>query len=168
VRLAALFARLGVRKVRLTGGEPLLRKDLASIVRRIRALPGVREVCLTTNGHLLAEAARALKDAGLDRINLSVDTLDPEKFPRGHRRPRRRRQAGRGRAGPPRTRASPTCASTTVVVDGFNDGEAAAIVRWPGARRRAALHRADALRRRRPPGLDPGPHRAQCGPRAWR
>lgn len=129
VRLATLFARLGVTKVRLTGGEPLLRQDLPSMVRRIRALPGVREVCLTTNGHLLAAAAKTLKDAGLDRINLSVDTLDPEKF----------RQVTGGLGDVSRLVSGVEAAKAagfsdlrvnTVVVDGFNDGEAASIVRW--------------------------------------
>ncbi|MGC4113694.1 MAG: GTP 3',8-cyclase MoaA [Myxococcales bacterium] len=129
VRVATLFSRIGVKKVRLTGGEPLLRKDLPSIIRRIRALPGLREVCLTTNGHLLAEAAQELKDAGLDRLNLSVDTLDPEKFKKvtgGHG------DVGRLVAGVEAAKAVGFTGLhvNTVVVDGFNDGEAAAIVRW--------------------------------------
>ncbi|HEY3452785.1 MAG TPA: GTP 3',8-cyclase MoaA [Myxococcales bacterium] len=129
VRVATLFARMGVRKVRLTGGEPLLRKDLPSIVRRIRALPGIHEVCLTTNGHLLAESAKELKAAGLDRVNLSVDTLDPEKFKKitgGHG------DVGRLVAGVEAARAAgfADLRVNTVVVDGFNDGEAASIVRW--------------------------------------
>jgi cyclic pyranopterin phosphate synthase len=81
-RLAGLFVQLGVDKVRLTGGEPLLRKDLEKLVSKLSALPALKDLCLTTNGSLLVEKAGALKSAGLTRINVSVDTLDPEKFKR--------------------------------------------------------------------------------------
>lgn len=81
-RLARLFIPLGVEKIRLTGGEPLARKDLEKLVAKLSALEGVRDLCLTTNGSLLAEKAAALRAAGLQRINVSVDTLDPEKFKR--------------------------------------------------------------------------------------
>jgi cyclic pyranopterin phosphate synthase len=77
VRIAA---GLGVDKVRLTGGEPLLRKDLHKLVRMLVALPGIRDVGTTTNGILLAEQATALYDAGLRRLNVSLDTLDPTRF----------------------------------------------------------------------------------------
>jgi cyclic pyranopterin phosphate synthase len=77
VRIAA---RLGVDKVRLTGGEPLLRKDLHKLVRMLVTLPGIRDVGTTTNGILLAEHAAALYDAGLRRLNVSLDTLDPGRF----------------------------------------------------------------------------------------
>ncbi len=77
VRIAA---PLGIDKVRLTGGEPLMRKDLPTLVRMIAAIPGIRDLGLTTNGLLLAEQAQALYDAGLRRINVSLDTLDPERF----------------------------------------------------------------------------------------
>jgi cyclic pyranopterin phosphate synthase len=77
VRIAA---ELGVDKVRLTGGEPLLRKDLHKLVRMLVALPGIREVGTTTNGILLADHAAALYDAGLRRLNVSLDTLDPTRF----------------------------------------------------------------------------------------
>ena len=70
----------GVTKVRLTGGEPLLRDDLEEAVRLTSAVPGVGETTLTTNGIGLAERAHALKDAGLDRVNVSLDTLKPERF----------------------------------------------------------------------------------------
>ncbi len=79
-RLAGLFVHLGVDKVRLTGGEPLLRKDLERLVSKLSSLPGLSELCLTTNGSRLAEKAGALKVAGLKRINVSLDTLNPEKF----------------------------------------------------------------------------------------
>ncbi|HVS39696.1 MAG TPA: GTP 3',8-cyclase MoaA [Gemmataceae bacterium] len=77
VRVAA---PLGIDKIRLTGGEPLMRRDLDRLVRLIVEIPGVRDVGLTTNGLLLAEHAQALFDAGLRRINISLDTLDPDRF----------------------------------------------------------------------------------------
>ena len=80
-RVARIFADLGVKKIRLTGGEPLLRRDLEDLVARLSELPGV-ELCLTTNGTSLAEKAGVLRQAGLRRINVSIDTLDPEKFRR--------------------------------------------------------------------------------------
>ena len=81
-RLARIFIGLGVERIRLTGGEPLLRKDLHRLVERLAALGGLQDLCLTTNGTLLAEQAPLLKAAGLKRINVSLDTLDPEKFKR--------------------------------------------------------------------------------------
>ena len=75
VRIVGAFAALGVEKVRLTGGEPLLRADLPDIVGDLKAL-GVRDVSLTTNGWFLAKQASALRAAGLDRVNVSVDSLD--------------------------------------------------------------------------------------------
>lgn len=81
-RLAKIFVQLGVDKIRLTGGEPLVRRDLDLLVGGISQLPGLSDLCLTTNGSLLAEKAEALKAAGLKRINVSIDTLDPEKFQR--------------------------------------------------------------------------------------
>lgn len=74
------FVRLGVRKVRLTGGEPLLRKGLPDLVARLVAIPGVEDLALTSNGSLLASRAQALRDAGLHRITVSLDALDPEVF----------------------------------------------------------------------------------------
>lgn len=84
--LVGSLVRLGIRRVRLTGGEPLVRKDLLEIVRRIKALPGVEDLSLSTNGTELARRAPALKAAGLDRVNVSLDTLDPEEFARIARR----------------------------------------------------------------------------------
>lgn len=74
------FVRLGVRKVRLTGGEPLLRKNLPELVARLAAIPGIEDLALTTNGSLLAPRARALREAGLHRITISLDALDPGVF----------------------------------------------------------------------------------------
>ena len=73
-------AALGIRKVRITGGEPLVKKNILSICRRAAAVPGIEEVCLTTNGILLPQLGKSLKEAGVKRINLSLDTLDPEKY----------------------------------------------------------------------------------------
>jgi cyclic pyranopterin phosphate synthase len=85
-RIARIFVGLGVEKVRLTGGEPLLRAHIEELISTLAAIPGLESVCLTTNGSLLADKAIGLKKAGLDRINVSVDTLDPEKFARIRRR----------------------------------------------------------------------------------
>ena len=81
-RLARLFVELGVEKIRLTGGEPLIRQSLPRLVEKLSALEGLRDLCLTTNGALLAERIEALKQAGLRRVNVSIDTLDPDKFKR--------------------------------------------------------------------------------------
>jgi cyclic pyranopterin phosphate synthase len=81
-RLARLFVELGVEKIRLTGGEPLVRQDLARLIEKLAALHALKDLCLTTNGALLAERIEALARAGLRRINVSIDTLDGEKFKR--------------------------------------------------------------------------------------
>lgn len=81
-RLVKVFIQLGVDKIRLTGGEPLVRRDLHLLVANLSRLEGLKDLCLTTNGSLLAEQAQLLKGAGLRRINVSIDTLDPEKFKR--------------------------------------------------------------------------------------
>ena len=73
-------AALGVNKLRITGGEPLVKKNIVSICRRAAAVEGIREVCLTTNGILLPKLAKDLKEAGVKRLNLSLDTLNPEKY----------------------------------------------------------------------------------------
>ena len=79
-RVVRLLAGLGVRDVRVTGGEPLVRTGLATLIERVSAVPGVREVSLTTNGVLLAGAVDDLVAAGLSRVNVSVDSLDPDRF----------------------------------------------------------------------------------------
>ena len=73
-------ASLGITKLRITGGEPLVKKNIVSICRRAAAVEGIREVCLTTNGLLLPQLAKPLKEAGVKRLNLSLDTLDPQKY----------------------------------------------------------------------------------------
>ncbi len=85
-RLAGIFAALGVQKIRITGGEPLLRHDLHKLIARLADLEGVTDLCLTTNGSLLSESAPALAAAGLRRVNVSLDTLSPERFKRITRR----------------------------------------------------------------------------------
>lgn len=79
-RAVRAFVALGVRKVRLTGGEPLLRRDLPQLVRRIAGIAGIDDLALTTNGSLLAQQAQALRDAGLRRLTVSLDTLDASRF----------------------------------------------------------------------------------------
>ena len=86
-RTVAVAADLGIRTVRLTGGEPLLRPALHELVARLKAIPGITEVSLTTNGLLLAEQAAALCAAGLVRLNVSLDALDPLRFEQVARRP---------------------------------------------------------------------------------
>jgi cyclic pyranopterin phosphate synthase len=79
-RFVSVAVPLGIRKIRLTGGEPLLRPKLPDLVARLSAIGQVRDLALTTNGVLLAEAAKALHDAGLRRLNIHLDTLDRERF----------------------------------------------------------------------------------------
>ena len=79
---ARLFAGFGFDKIRLTGGEPTVRANVVEIVRGIASTPGIRSVSMTTNGLLLKKLAQPLADAGLQRVNVSIDTLNPEKFKR--------------------------------------------------------------------------------------
>jgi cyclic pyranopterin phosphate synthase len=87
-RLVRLFARAGARKLRLTGGEPLLRRGLPTLIERLARIEGIEDLALTTNASLLARHAAALRAAGLRRLTISLDTLDPERF--------RRLSGGRG------------------------------------------------------------------------
>jgi cyclic pyranopterin phosphate synthase len=97
-RIARAFAQTGVRKLRLTGGEPLLRRGLPELVARLVRIEGIEDLALTTNGSLLARHARALREAGLQRLTISLDTLDPGAVPPVVRRARRvARRAGRYR-----------------------------------------------------------------------
>ncbi len=131
VRVVGVFARLGVRKVRLTGGEPTVRKGLVELVAMIRAIPGIDHIAMTTNGHLLAELAQPLAAAGVDSINVSLDTLDPDRF---------HALTGRGElarvlAGIDAAVASGIATKTNAVaLTGVNDGEIVALVRDAWAR----------------------------------
>ncbi len=79
-QVVAVSTSLGINKVRLTGGEPLVRKDIVDLVAMIATVPGIKDLAMTTNATLLDKFAAPLKEAGLQRINISLDTLDPEKF----------------------------------------------------------------------------------------
>lgn len=79
-RVVSLFVKAGVRKLRLTGGEPLIKKNITGLVKMLKGIEGLKEIAMTTNGVGLKDLALPLKDAGLDRINISIDTLDKEKF----------------------------------------------------------------------------------------
>lgn len=79
-RVVRAAASIGITKVRLTGGEPLVRRGIVDLVRRLAAVPGIEDLAMTTNGILLARYAQALKEAGLDRVNVSLDSLRPERF----------------------------------------------------------------------------------------
>ena len=79
-RLVGLFAELGIAKLRITGGEPLLRNDLPQLLGMLKDIDGIDDLTLTTNGYLLSQFAQELKDSGLDRITISLDSLDDEVF----------------------------------------------------------------------------------------
>jgi len=130
--VVSVLVRHGVNKVRLTGGEPLLRKDLARLVARIKALPGTPEVVMTTNAMLLSRYARDLADAGLDRLNVSLDTLREERFELlARRRGLAETLAGldaAADAGLTRTKLN------TVVMGGVNDDEIGDLLAFSAAR----------------------------------
>jgi cyclic pyranopterin phosphate synthase len=119
---------LGIRTIRLTGGEPLLRKGLESLISGIAALPDRPKIALTTNGIGLARRAQALADAGLDRINISLDTLDPQTFVRLSRR-RRLDDVLAGVAAAQRAGLQPVKINT-VLMRGINDHEAVPLLQW--------------------------------------
>lgn len=126
-RLATVCAGLGVRKLRLTGGEPLLRRDLPELVRMLAAVPGIEDVALTTNGSLLATRAAALRAAGLARLTVSLDSLVPETF--------RRLTGGRGEVGEvldalaaARAAGFPPAKINCVVMRGINDEDVLGLV----------------------------------------
>ncbi len=134
-RLTDVFLDLGVDKVRLTGGEPLLRRDLASLVSRLAAKPRIRDLALTTNGVLLEDQAAALKAAGLHRLTVSLDTLHSDRFAaltRFHELPRVLR--GIDAAAP----LFPGFKIDTVVIRGVNDDELTPLLEF-GRERRAEV-----------------------------
>jgi cyclic pyranopterin phosphate synthase len=114
-------ARCGIDKVRITGGEPLVRRGIVEICRRVGAVQGVRELCMTTNAVLLPRYAKALRDAGLRRLNVSLDTLDPEKY----RRLSRQGELAEALAGLDAARAAGFVhvKLNTVLMGGVNDDE---------------------------------------------
>jgi cyclic pyranopterin phosphate synthase len=126
--LTDVFLDLGVDKVRLTGGEPLLRRDLPRLIRMLAAKPRIRDLAMTTNGLLLAEHAPALKAAGLHRVTVSLDTLDPQRFARLTNRSTHAQVlegiASVARAGFTGTKLD------TVVMRGVNDNELTALIEF--------------------------------------
>jgi cyclic pyranopterin phosphate synthase len=128
-RLVTLFARLGVRRVRLTGGEPTLRQDLVDIVRDVAAAPGIEEIALTTNGQALGELAVPLREAGVSRVNISLDTLDPEKLHRVSGRAATLDRIVRGIAAA-HDAGFASVKLNAVVVQGVNDDEVGALARF--------------------------------------
>ncbi|HWM86891.1 MAG TPA: GTP 3',8-cyclase MoaA [Kofleriaceae bacterium] len=116
--LVRVFAGLGVRRIRLTGGEPTVRKNMVDLVRRVAAVPGIEEVVMTTNGHLLTDLAPALRAAGMAEVNVSIDTLDADRF----RAITRRGDLARVRAGIDAALAAGMKVKlNAVVLGGFND-----------------------------------------------
>ena len=125
-RLTRIAAALGARRVRLTGGEPLLRRDLPTLIGQLAAVPGIDDLSLTTNGVLLAPVAGALRQAGLTRITVSLDTLDPQRF----RDLTRMDDLLRVRTGlAAAAREFPGFKIDTVLIRGVNDDELEALVR---------------------------------------
>lgn len=133
VEIVRAAVKLGIRKVRLTGGEPLVRRELPWLCAALAELPGVEDLAMTTNGALLAPVAKELREAGLRRVNISLDTLDPQKFARITR-------GGRLEDVLAGIKAAEDCGLTpiklnTVLLRGINDGEIPALVeltrRWP-------------------------------------
>jgi cyclic pyranopterin phosphate synthase len=125
--LVDVFQDLGVDKVRLTGGEPLLRRDLASLVAQLAAKPRISDLALTTNGVLLADQAQALKSAGLHRITVSLDTLRHDRFKALARYDELDRVlAGISTAAP----LFPGVKIDTVVIRGVNDDELGALIEF--------------------------------------
>ncbi|MBI5434160.1 MAG: GTP 3',8-cyclase MoaA [Planctomycetes bacterium] len=120
-RLVAVFTSLGVDKVRITGGEPLLRRELASLVRLLAASPRLTDLALTTNGVLLDQQARELRDAGLRRVTVSLDTLQPATFRALARRDDLERVLAGIRAA--RDAGFGELKLDTVMLKGTNDGE---------------------------------------------
>ena len=127
-RVTGIFAGLGASKVRITGGEPLLRHELHHLIAQLHALPGVEDLALTTNGLLLARQADALKRAGLDRITVSLDTLRPDRMERWARTPHHhdilRGLDAASAAGFTGTKIN------TVVIRDFNDDEVVDLVEF--------------------------------------
>jgi len=132
-RIAQVFARMGVRRVRLTGGEPLIRPDILEIVQRLKAVEGLEQVTMTTNASRLAELAAPLKAAGMDQLNISLDTLDEAAFrrisPMGELKDVLEGIEGAVAAGFAQLKLN------VVVMKGVNDAEVPRLVEYAHARR---------------------------------
>jgi GTP 3',8-cyclase len=131
-RLARVFARLGVTQIRLTGGEPLLRQDLPTLVRLLATVPGIADLALTTNGLLLARHVSALRDAGLRRVTVSLDTLRPERM-QAFARSDRHADVLLG-IDAARSAGLMPLKLNAVIVRGFNDDEVADLLAFARAR----------------------------------
>lgn len=127
LRLVRVFSSLGFDKIRLTGGEPTVRKDVANLVGQIAHTPGIRCVTMTTNGILFARLAKPLAEAGLHRANFSLDTLDPAKFETLTRRGKIE-QVWEGILAAEQAGLTPIKVNA-VVVRGYNEGDLAALAR---------------------------------------
>lgn len=126
VRVVGAFARLGVSKVRLTGGEPLLRRDICVLAQRLGGLPGVEDLSLSTNATQLAHHARALREAGVERLNISLDTLDRGRFAEVTRRDSLEQVLAGLKAA--KQEGFAPIKINMVVMNGANDGEIDAMV----------------------------------------
>jgi GTP 3',8-cyclase len=135
-RLARLFVQAGVEKIRLTGGEPLLRADLVELVRRLARIDGLKDLALTTNGVLLAENAVKLRDAGLHRMTVSLDTLQPDRFKAMSRRELHSKVLGGIEAAS--ESGLPNLKLDAVIVRGVNDEELIDLLEY-GKRMRAEV-----------------------------
>lgn len=132
VRVARIFKALGVRTIRLTGGEPLVRRGLPDLVARLKDEAGIEDLALTTNASILAKHAPALMKAGLRRINVSLDSLNPERFAEMTRGGDLVRVLGGIEAA--KDAGIPELKTNSVVVRGHNDTELPEIVEWAWAR----------------------------------
>ncbi|HET7276165.1 MAG TPA: GTP 3',8-cyclase MoaA [Longimicrobiaceae bacterium] len=128
VEIVRSMAEIGLSRLRITGGEPLVRRDLPSLVRMLRAVPGIEDIALSTNAVLLADTAEALRDAGLDRLNVSLDSLRPERVDAISRRPGSAAQIFRGLDAAERAGFAPIKINC-VVMRGRNDDEVADFAR---------------------------------------
>lgn len=128
-RLAGIFAGLGVRRVRLTGGEPTLRRDIVEIVADLHGTPGIDEIALTTNGHRLEELALPLRRAGLRQLNVSLDTFDDERLTRLSGRAADLERIRRG-IGAAAAAGFPSLKLNTVVLRDVNSGELGELARF--------------------------------------